>query len=199
MDPAAIGHESKLVLGKHSGRAAFQDALAKMGLSLEDVDFQNSFDRFKELADRKGEITEEGIRAIVSQETGTDLEEMHFKAIHVSGGSDEVPVATVTLSRSGEDVVKTAEGDGMVNATFVAVQDAYNIPARLLDYRVSPITSGADAMAEVSVIIKVGSSTYSGRGVSTDVVEGSARAMVSAMNKAAFDRGVIETSGDPEA
>jgi 2-isopropylmalate synthase len=170
-----------------------------MGFSLEDVDFQNSFTRFKELADRKGEISEEGIRAIVAQETGTDLGEMQFAAIHVSGGSNEVPVATVTLSRNGETVERTAEGDGMVNATFVAVQDAYGIPARLVDYRVSPITSGADAMAEVSVVIKVGSSTYSARGVSTDVVEGSARAMVSAMNKAAFDRGVTEGSGVSEA
>jgi 2-isopropylmalate synthase len=199
MDPTAIGHESKLVLGKHSGRAAFQDALSKMGLSLEDVDFQNSFDRFKELADRKGEITEEGIRAIVAQETGTNLEEMQFDTIHVSGGSNEVPVATVTLLRNDEIVERTAEGDGMVNATFVAVQDAYGIPARLLDYRVSPITSGADAMAEVNVMIKVGASTYSGRGVSTDVVEGSARAMVSAMNKAAVDRSVIDGGGDSEA
>lgn len=87
----------------------------------------------------------------------------------------------------------------MINAAFVAMQDAYGIPARLLDYRVSPITSGADAMAEVNVMIKVGSTSYSGRGVSTDVVEGSARAMVSAMNKAAFDRGVIEDTRDSEA
>lgn len=199
MDPEAVGHASTLVLGKHSGRAAYQDALSKMGIVLEDVDFQNSFDRFKELADRKGEISEEGIRAIVAEETGADLEEMHFEAIHVSGGSNEVPVATVTLSRNGDTIETTAEGDGMVNATFVAMQDAYGIPARLLDYRVSPITSGADAMAEVNVMIKVESSTYSGRGVSTDVVEGSARAMVSALNKAAFDRGVTESSGDSEA
>lgn len=199
MDPRAIGAESTLVLGKHSGRAAFQDALTKMGITLEDVDFQHSFDRFKELADRKGEISEEGIRAIVAQETGADVEEMRFEAIHVSGGSKEIPVATVTLSRNGDTVEKTAQGDGMVNATFVAMQDAYGIPARLLDYRVSPITAGADAMAEVSVIIKVGSSTFSGRGVSTDVVEGSARAIVAAMNKAAFDRGVTESPGDSEA
>jgi len=190
MDPAAIGRESVLVLGKHSGRAAFQDALNKMGITLEDVDFQASFDRFKELADRKGEISEEGIRAIVAQEISTDLDEMRFEAIHVSGGSDEVPVARVTLSRNGETVERTAEGDGMINAAFVAMQDAFGIAAMLLDYRVSPITSGADAMAEVNVMIKVGSASYSGRGVSTDVVEGSARAMVAALNKAALDRGV---------
>ena len=199
MDPASVGSESVLVLGKHSGRAAFQDALKKMGIVLEDVDFQRSFDRFKELADRKGEISEDGIRAIVTEETATDSVEMQFEAIVVSGGSHEVPVATVTLARNGDVITNTAEGDGMVNAAFVAIQDAYGIPATLLDYRVSPITPGADAMAEVSVIIQVGSSSFSGRGVSTDVVEGSARAIVSAMNKAAFDRGVTENPRDSEA
>ncbi len=185
MDPSAIGHQSMIVLGKHSGRAAFADALSKLGIHLGDTDFQRSFDRFKELADRKGEIGEEGLRAIVAEEVGTDLVEMKLVALHVSGGSREAPVATITLDRHGEEVVATAEGDGMVNAAFVAIQDAYGIAASLADYRVSPLTSGADAMAIVEIIIQVGSRTFSGRGVSTDVVEGSVRAIVSAMNKAA--------------
>jgi 2-isopropylmalate synthase len=188
MDPSSIGHQSMIVLGKHSGRAAFADALDKLGIRLEDVDFQRSFDRFKELADRKGEIGEEGLRAIVAEETGTDTTEMSLVSIHVSGGSKETPVATITLDRGGEAVVATAEGDGMVNAAFVAVQDAYGIAGALVDYRVSPLTSGADAMALVEVILQVGPRTYSGRGVSTDVVEGSVRAIVSAMNKAALGR-----------
>ena len=194
MDPAAIGHQSVIVLGKLSGRAAFADALDRMGLKLEDQDFQRAFDRFKELADRKGEIGEEGLRAIVNEETGTDAEEMTLVGIHFSGGSSETPVATVTLDRDGELVRVDAEGDGMVNAAFVAVQDAYDMAATLVDYRVSPLTSGADAMAKVAIIVQVGSTTYSGRGVSTDVVEGSVRAMVSAMNKAAFGRDALEGS-----
>ena len=191
MDPASIGHESMIVLGKHSGRAAFADALTKLGLHLEDADFQRAFDRFKELADRKGEIGEEGIRAIVAEETSMGSEEMTLVSIHFAGGSDETPVATITLDRDGERVEISAEGDGMVNASFVAVQDAYGIAATLADYRVSPLTSGADAMAKVDVIVQVGDTTYSGQGVSTDVVEGSARAMVAAMNKAAFGRSVV--------
>lgn len=198
MDPASIGRESALVLGKHSGRAAFQDVLGKIGITLDALDFQRSFDRFKELADRKGEISEDGIRAIVAEETPADDQEMHFEAILVSGGTHEVPVATVTLARNGDVFTNTAEGDGMVNAAFVAIQDAFDIPATLLDYRVSPITSGADAMAEVNVVIQVESSSYTGRGVSTDIVEGSARAIVSAMNKAAFDRGVTESPRDSD-
>ena len=76
-------------------------------------------------------------------------------------------------------------------AAFVAVQDAYGIAASLIDYRVSPLAAGADAMAKVDVIVQVGATTFSGRGVSTDVVEGSMRAMVSAMNKASFGRTAI--------
>ncbi|MCL1592803.1 MAG: 2-isopropylmalate synthase [Actinomycetia bacterium] len=193
MDPLAVGQKSVIVLGKHSGRAAFADALAKLGISLSDDEFTRSFGRFKELADRKGEITEEGLRAIVAVETGTDTGDWTLTSIHVSGGSNETPVASIALERNGESLTSTAEGDGMVNATFVALQDAYAIPATLADYRVSPLTSGADAMANVNVIIMVGSSTYAGQGVSTDVVEGSARAMISALNKAAF---AIATEGD---
>lgn len=196
MDPAAIGHQSVIVLGKHSGRAAFADALDRMGIKLEDQDFQRAFDRFKELADRKGEIGEEGLRAIVNEETGNDAEEMTLVGIHFSGGSSETPVATVTLERDGELVRVDAEGDGMVNAAFVAVQDAYAMAATLVDYRVSPLTAGADAMAKVAIIVQVGSTTYSGHGVSTDVVEGSVRAMVSAMNKAAYGRGALEGDQD---
>jgi 2-isopropylmalate synthase len=196
MDPRAIGHRSMIVLGKHSGRAAFADALERLGIHLEDLDFQRAFDRFKQLADRKGEIGEEGLRAIVEAETGVESAEMSLVSIHVSGGSVATPVATITLDRDGEEVTVSAEGDGMVNAAFVAVQDAYGIAASLTDYRVSPLTSGADAMAQVEIIIQVGPRTYSGRGVSTDVVEGSVRAMVSAMNKAAFGRNVTEAGPD---
>jgi 2-isopropylmalate synthase len=192
MDPASIGHASAIVLGKHSGRAAFADALAKMNIQLEDDDFKAAFSRFKELADRKGEISEEGIRAIVAEKTGVLPDVMVLVGIHVSGGSRETPVATVTLHRNGDQIESRSEGDGMVNAAFAALRDAFDIPANLLDYRVSPLTSGADAMAEVNVIIQVGPETYSGRGVSTDVVEGSARAFTAALNKAAADRAVVQ-------
>ena len=189
MDPSAIGHQSMLVLGKHSGRAAFSDAMTKLGYSLEDDDFNRAFARFKELADRKGEISEEGLRAIIAEETDITSEQVRLVAMHVSGGSDEPPEAVVKVERGGEEREASGTGDGMVNAAFVALQDAFGIAASLIDYRVSPLSSGADAMAEVTVIVQVGAVTYSGRGVSTDVVEGSARAIVAALNKVLVDRG----------
>jgi len=191
MDPEAVGHASMIVLGKHSGRAAFADALEKLNISLEDDDFKRAFARFKELADRKGEIGEDGIRAIVDAEAGVDTGEIQLIGIHLSGGDREVPTAVVRVKHNDEIKEFSADGDGMVNAAFVAIQDAFGIPASLVDYRVSPITSGADAMAEVNVIVRVGSGTYSGRSVSTDVVEGSARAFVAALNKVAAAGPVI--------
>ena len=188
MDPTSIGHRSMIVLGKHSGRAAFADALSNLGFELEDEDFSRAFDRFKHLADRKGEITEDGLRAIVAEESGAAPETIHLEGIHVSGGSTETPVAVVTVRQGDDERQVEAEGDGMINAAFVALQEAFGISADLVDYRVSPITAGADAMAEVNTLIRVGPETYSGRGVSTDVVEGSARAMVAALNKAMVDR-----------
>jgi 2-isopropylmalate synthase len=191
MDPSSIGHASTIVLGKHSGRAAFADALAKMDIKLEDEDFKRAFDRFKELADRKGEISEGGIRAIVEEKTGVSVAAMELVSIHVSGGNRETPVARVTVRQNGAEVEAESKGDGMVNAAFGALRKAFDIPAVLLDYRVSPLTSGADAMAEVNVIIQVDADTFSGRGVSTDVVEGSARAFTSALNKALVDKSVV--------
>lgn len=196
MDAAAVGQTSSIVLGKHSGRAAFADAVNRMGIAMEDEDFARAFTRFKELADRKGEISEEGIRAIVQHESGVEPGLIRLVGIHVSGGNEEVPVALVRVEQGGETREFRAEGDGMINATFVALQDAFGIAATLIDYRVSPITSGADAMAEVSVIVQAGSQTYSGRGVSTDVVEGSARAFVAALNRALADRPADALGGE---
>lgn len=191
MDAAAVGQSSVIVLGKHSGRAAFADALGKMSIRLEDEEFARAFSRFKELADRKGEISEAGIRAIVTEKTGVTTDPIELLSIHLSGGDQAVPVAVVQVRQGDETREARSEGDGMVNAAFVALQDVFAIPAVLLDYRVSPLTAGADAMAEVSVIIQVGSETFSGRGVSTDVVEGSARAFTAALNKARDTRGVL--------
>jgi 2-isopropylmalate synthase len=191
MDPESIGHSSVIVLGKHSGRAAFADALNKMNIKLEDEDFTRAFDRFKQLADRKGEIGEEGLRAIVDAEAGLETGEIQLLGIHLSGGDHETPLAQVRVQHHGEVKEFEANGDGMVNAAFVALQDAFGIAATLVDYRVSPVTAGADAMAEVNVIIQIDSDTHSGRGVSTDVVEGSARAFVAALNKAAGAGSVI--------
>ncbi|MDH3539194.1 MAG: 2-isopropylmalate synthase [Acidimicrobiia bacterium] len=184
MDPTAVGQDkSKLVLGKHSGRAAFGDALKELGINLEDEDFEAAFARFKELADRKGEIVEEGLLAIVHDQV--DLSDaVHFLGWHATGRDNQAE-ATITVEREGVKESFTSSGDGMVHSIFAALGTAFGIEARLLDYRVEPVSLGADAMAEVRVLVQVRERTFTGTGSSTDIVEASARSFTSALNKAA--------------
>ena len=184
MDPKAVGAESQIVLGKHSGRAGFADALSNMEISLEDEEFEAAFRRFKELADRKVEINDREVRAIVREQQRHVDEVLHLVSMSVTGGTATTPSATVTIARGETEETHDGEGDGMVHATFAALKKAFGIEARLVDYRVVPVTSGADAMAEVNVVIQVGGTTYSGRSVSTDVVEGSCHALMEALNMA---------------
>jgi 2-isopropylmalate synthase len=185
MDAAAVGQlAAQIVLGKHSGRAGFTDALAKMGIVLEDEAYARAFERFKQLADRKVQIGEDEIRAIVEDQLGESKERIRLVGIHVAGGSDLTPIATVRIEKDGTEQVFSGQGDGMIHATFAALRLAFGIEAKLLDYRVVPVTSGADAMAEVNVIVQINDRTYAGHSVNTDVVEGSAEAFANALNKA---------------
>jgi 2-isopropylmalate synthase len=185
MDAASVGQEGgQIILGKHSGRAGFADALQKLGLFLEEDVFNRAFARFKQLADRKVAIGEEELRAIVDDHSAVPAKGARLLGLHVAGGKDVAPMATVTLSRHGETQTFTGTGDGMVHASFAAIRQAFGLDARLVDYRVVPVTSGADAIAEINVVVRVGDHTYAGRAVNTDVVEGSAEAFVDALNKA---------------
>ena len=157
MDPASVGQKSVIVLGKHSGRAAFADALQKMGITLEDEDFATAFDRFKTLADRKGEIREEGIRAIVDEEAGQRTEQLHLVGI---SGCREATTRSPrgregAAWRRGARVLGRRRRHGQRQPSSPSKMRS-RLPATLIDYRVSPLTSGADAMAEVNVIVQVG-------------------------------------------
>ena len=185
MDAAAVGQQAaQIVLGKHSGRAGFLDALAKMGISLEDEAFARAFDRFKQLADRKVQIGEEEVRAIVEDQTGEATQKVKLLSLHVAGGNEVTPTATVRVMKDGVEQSYTGQGDGMVHAAFAALRLAFESEAKLIDYRVVPVTSGADAMAEVNVVVRVGERTFAGHSLNTDVVEGSAEAFANALNKA---------------
>lgn len=184
MDAASVGQQAgQIVLGKHSGRAGFADAVQKLGIVLEDQAFARAFERFKQLADRKVQIGEEEIRAIVEDQTGEAEEKVHLVSLHVAGGNEVTPTATVRVIKDGTEQVFSGQGDGMIHATFAALRLAFGLDAKLLDYRVVPVTSGADAMAEVNVVVRIGERTYAGHSVNTDVVEGSAEAFANALNK----------------
>src|SRR5712691_5215824 len=141
MDPLEIGLEgNRLVLGKHSGRHAFVDALQKLGITLEDVQLNRAFARFKDLADRKITLTEQDLEAIVSEEVGAGTEDvLVLDAVQVGGGTHLAPTATVRLRR-GEDLIEeSAMGDGMIDAVMGALSRAAGIEPRLVAFNVSSV------------------------------------------------------------
>lgn len=183
MDAESVGQATEIVLGKHSGRHAFSDALEKMGLKVQGDVLNQAFIRFKELADRKVQITEADLEAIVAEELGVQGDAWQLVDLVVMGGLEKTPTASVQIKRNGDRRLMTSDGDGMIDAACEAIRKALDIEARLVDFNVSSVTGGVDALGDVTVQIESGGMRASGRGVSTDVVEASARAYLSAVNK----------------
>jgi 2-isopropylmalate synthase len=185
IDAAAVGQVGgQIVLGKHTGRHAFADALSKLGITARGEVLNAAFTRFKELADRKVQLTDADLEAIVAEELGTALEEgFVLDVLEVQGGTVGVPRARVVVSRSGRKSEATAEGDGMIDAACRAIREATGIDATLTDFNVSSVTGGIDALGDVVVQLDSDGVRASGRGLSTDVVEASARAYLAAANR----------------
>jgi len=189
MDPLDVGLEgSRIVLGKHSGRHAFVNALEELGFSLDKEEIAKAFARFKAMADRKIRITDIDLEAIVVDEMATEGSDYELVAIQVAGGTHLSPTATVRLQREGELIDESAIGDGMIDAACGAIQRATGVEARLESFTVSSVTGGIDALGDVTIVLATGGREgpvrrATGRGVSTDVVEASARAYLSAANR----------------
>ena len=185
IEAAAVGQQgSQIVLGKHSGRHAFSDTLAKMGLTVQGDALNAAFTRFKELADRKVQLTEADLEAIVAEELGTSVAPaFSLVSLEVAGGTIGTPRARVVLDRGGEKVDQEAEGDGMIDAACRAIRKATGVDGKLTDFNVSSVTGGVDALGDVIIQLEAEGVRVSGRGVSTDVVEASARAFLNAVNK----------------
>jgi 2-isopropylmalate synthase len=155
-----------------------------MGIHVQGDGLNQAFTRFKELADRKVEITEADLEAIVAEELGQDLVEgFHLEALEVAGGTVGMPRARVVVSRSGDKVEAAAEGNGMIDAACTAIRSATGVESRLIGFNVSSVTGGVDALGDVVVQLEADGLKVSGRGVSTDVVEASARAYLAAVNR----------------
>ena len=184
MRPQDIGlTDSKLVLGKHSGRHAFREHLEELGHVLGEEQLDHAFEAFKRLADKKKDIFDEDIEALIDEEMGEIEEVYHLDYIHTSSGSETVPTATVRLVKNGETALDSATGDGPVDATYRTIERITNVSAKLLDYDLRAVTGGKDALGEVSVRLESGGATVIGRGSSTDIIEASAKAYLNAVNK----------------
>ena len=186
IDAGTVGQQAaQIVLGKHSGRHAFSDSLAKMGISIQGDALNQAFVRFKELADRKVQITEADLEAIVAEELGTGVVHRYgIVSLDLHGGTSSTPTATVVLTDDQAGTAEaTAEGNGMIDAAIVAIAQATGVRGTVLDFNVSSVTSGGDALGDVIIQLEVEGIKVAGRGVSTDVVEASARAYLNAVNK----------------
>lgn len=190
MNPAMIGiSHSNIVLGKHSGRHAFKERLAELGYVLAGEDLNKAFMRFKDLADRKKEITDQDLEAIVEEEILRVPATYELTYLHISSGSTVVPTATVGLRHGDEVLEEAACGNGPVDAICKAVDKITGISCRLVSWGINAVTSGKDALGDVNLKITVdGKRVYRGRGISTDVLEASARAYINAVNKMIYER-----------
>jgi 2-isopropylmalate synthase len=184
MKPEDIGRPSnKLVLGKHSGRAALSARLKELGFDVAGGDLDRAFKAFKDLADRKKEVYDEDLMAIVTDDA-TQVDTIYdLEYLHVISGTGVIPSATVKLRKEGESFQDSGVGDGPVDAVLAAIEAITGMKGRLQDYAIRAATSGKDALGEVAVKVDFDGTLVSGKGSSTDVIEASARAYLSALNR----------------
>lgn len=199
MTPADVGvPTSTLVLGKHSGRHAFRDRLVAMGHALTDEQIDKAFEKFKVLADKKKEIFDEDLEAIVDDMSQGGEAVWQLDALQTTAGSCAIPTATVRLKhRDGEVVEDAATGDGPVDAVYSVIQRICDMQVTLADYQIRAISMGKDAQGEVTVELHKDDRKVRGRAVSTDVIDASARAYLNAMNRLAASDTGRQRSGQP--
>jgi 2-isopropylmalate synthase len=185
MDPASVGiAKNSLVLGKHSGRHAFKDRVRELGYTLTDEQLEPAFVKFKQLADKKKEVFDEDIEALVDEQLELEPHLWELVQFQVVAGTTTFPAATVVLRDSaGETFRKTCEGDGPVDAIYSAIQDLTGVRVNLTDYRIRAVSRGKDALGEAQIELEHSGKKIRGRGVSTDILEASARAYLAAVNR----------------
>jgi 2-isopropylmalate synthase len=184
MTPESVGlNQSTLVLGKHSGRAAFKAKLKDLGYDLGDNAIEDAFRRFKDLADRKKDVFDDDIHALLEDAGAGGLQRVQFGWLDLRCGSRQPPVATLALSVDGTQQSVEATGDGPVDAVFNAIHHLFPHSARLQLFQVHAVTAGTDAQAEVTVRLEENGKTVSAQGTDTDTLVAAARAYVNALNK----------------
>ena len=185
MDPKSVGiPASSLVLGKLSGRHAFKERLAELGYILDEEALNRAFQAFKELTDKKREVTDRDIESLIAEELRTVSEVYHLDHVEVSCGDHSIPTATVRLiAPDGQTLADAALGTGPVDAVYKAINRIVRIPNELTEFTVKSVTEGIDAIGEVLIRIESGGVTYTGRGASTDIMVASAKAYINALNR----------------
>jgi 2-isopropylmalate synthase len=201
MTPGSVGlTKAHLVLGKHSGKHAFSKRLQELGYELTKDQLAAAFVRFKDLCDKKKEIFDDDLAALVEQEIGAAVPETwSLEYLATSSGTRSIPTATLVLRREDREIQDSATGDGPVDAAYHAVDRITGVTGTLLSYQIRAVTSGKDALGEASIKVRFGGREFSARAASTDIVESSVRAYLSAINRmlAAAPQDDRETGDQP--
>jgi 2-isopropylmalate synthase len=196
ISPSDIGldMEDTLVLGKHSGRAAFRDKLERLGLKMEEEAFNLAFNRFKEFADRKKEIYDDDIRALVTSQMTTVAKNYELVALQLMDCSSGVPSSAVTIKHNGEEITDASIGGGTIDAIFKAIDRITEYNGLLLDYKVTSVSKGKDALANVTVKVTFNDNEPAiiGHGLSPDTMLASARAYIGALNSYLSMEGMLK-------
>jgi 2-isopropylmalate synthase len=184
MDPDDIGIvESQIVLGKHSGRHALSKRLKDLGFSFDKAKIDEVFKKFKALADKKKEVFDDDLVALIEEETREKRKVYELVSLRVNTGTDIAPEAAVKIKLKKKIHEAGSSGDGPVDACFKAVDKITGVKGELQDYRIEAVTKGKDALGEVSLKLKAKGKIVTARGSSTDIIEASVRAYINALNK----------------
>jgi len=180
--------DNRMVLGKHSGRNAFKTRLKELGVEFDsEADLNEAFARFKELADKKHEIYDDDLQALVTEAMESENENIRLVALKVCSETGETPHANITVNVNGEEHTASSDGGGPVDAAFRALEVIFDSGSELLLYSVNNITSGTDAQGEVTARLKNKGRIVNGQGADTDIVIASAKAYINALNKIQAD------------
>jgi 2-isopropylmalate synthase len=185
MTPESVGlTENNLVLGKHSGKHAFRDRVESLGFSVSDDELAIAFEKFKSLADKKKKVYDKDIEAIIAKEAVQVPKIYQLLSFVINSGNTITSTAVIKMKKSDKELEKIAIGDGPINAAFKAIDKLVGQKLELYDFKLGAVTEGEDALGDASVVVKAESGKlYSGRGLSTDVIEASIMAYVNAINK----------------
>ena len=184
MDPARVGLSgSQIILGKLSGRHAFSERVKKLGYRLSEPDLDRAFERFKKIADQKKYVFDEDIETLIQDEVSEIPETWKLDYLKISLETGKPPSATVRLRRNDQVLEAVSQGDGPVDACYKAIEKITQVKAVLTHYVIQSVTSGKDALGEVSVKLQLEGREVTGRGASTDIIEASVKAYLFALNK----------------
>ncbi len=188
MSPELVGvFKSNLVLGKHSGRHAFNKRLKELGYNLDDEEIARAFKGFKQIADKKKDISDDDLHALIKDRAKAVPERFKLEYLQITAGTSVVPTATIRLAIDEKVFDAAATGNGPVDAGCHAVDKITDIYGRMIDYKLQAVSAGKDALGEVQSRIKIGDKVYNGRGLSPDIIEASIKSYINAINKYYYD------------